>query len=223
MSAFDVWIIRFESGSSSPAERLQTAFGIDAASARSLEQSLPKVVKHGVPAKAAGEMRQALEAIGAVVECRPAREVKSVAATEGTGRAAVFHPPGADLFPAGRVSAIDPFAPVNEPGVPRISVDDPLPAVPPMPGSRPAPPSETEQPRRIAASLMATSLGQQRRKFARQAAGSIVSGAAILAIGWFFGNSVLRGEADWIGIGFDGLGIYFLGVGVFDLVATLRS
>ena len=223
MSAFDVWIIRFESGSASPAERLQTAFGIDAASARSLEQSLPKVVKHGVPAKAAGEMRQALEAIGAVVECRPAREVKSVAAAEGTGRAAVFHPPGADLFPAGRVSAIDPFAPVNEPGVPRISVDEPLPAVPPMPGSRPAPPSETEQPRRIAASLMATSLGQQRRKFARQAAGSIVSGAAILAIGWFFGNSVLRGEADWIGIGFDGLGIYFLGVGAFDLVATLRS
>jgi len=223
VSAFDVWIIRFESGSSSPAERLQTAFGIDAASARSLEQSLPKVVKHAVPAKAAGEMRQALEAIGAVVECRPTREVKSVAAAEGTGRAAVFHPPGADLFPAGRVSAIDPFAPVNELGVPRISVDDPLPAVPPIPGSQPAPPSETEQPRRIAASLMATSLGQQRRKFARQAAGSIVSGAAILAIGWFFGNSVLRGEADWIGIGFDGLGIYFLGVGVFDLVATLRS
>lgn len=223
MSAFDVWIIRFESGNSSPAARLQTAFGIDAASARSLEQSLPKVVKHAVPAKAAGEMRQALEAIGAVVECRPTREVKPAPAAEGTGRAAVFHPPGADLFPAGRVSAIDPFAPANELGVPRISVDDPLPAVPPMPGSRPAPPSETEQPRRIAASLMATSLGQQRREFARQAAGSIVSGAAILAIGWFFGNSVLRGEADWIGIGFDGLGIYFLGVGVFDLVATRRS
>ncbi len=220
MSAFDVWIIRFESGISSPAERLQTAFGIDAASARSLEQSLPKVVKHGVPAKAAGEMRQALEAIGAVVECRPARDVKAVAAAEGTGRAAVFHPPGADLFPAGRVSAIDPFASVNDPGVPRISVDEPL---PPMLGARPAPSLETEQPRRIAASLMATSLGQQRRKFARQAVGSIVSGAAILAIGWFFGNSVLRGEADWIGIGFDGLGIYFLGVGVFDLVATLRS
>ena len=229
MSAFDVWIIRFESGSTSPAERLQTAFGIDAASARSLEQSLPKVVKHGVPAKAAGEMRQALEAIGAVVECRPAREVKSAAAAEGTGRAAVFHPPGADLFPAGRVSAIDPFAPVNEPGVPRISVDDAIPPIPPIapvapiPVSRTAPPSEVEQPRRIAASLMATSLTQQRRKFARQAAGSIVSGAAILAIGWFFGNSVLRGEADWIGIGFDGLGIYFLGVGVFELVATIRS
>jgi hypothetical protein len=220
MSTFDVWIIRFEPGSSSPAERLQSAFGIDAASARSLEQSLPKVVKHSVSAKAAGEMRQVLEAIGAVVECRPARDVKSVAAADGTGRAAVFHPPGADLFPAGRVSAIDPFAPANEPGVPRISVDDPI---PPIPGSRPAPPSEVEQPRRIAASLMATSLDQQRRKFARQAAGSIVSGAAILAIGWFFGNSVLRGEADWIGIGFDGLGIYFLGVGVFDLVTTLRS
>ena len=212
--------MRFESGDSSPAVRLQSAFGIDAASARSLEQSLPKVVKHGVPAKAAGEMRQALEAIGAVVECRPARDVKPVAAEGGTGRAAVFHPPGADLFPAGRVSAIDPFAPATEAGVPRISVDN---LVPPVPMSRAEPPPEGDQPRRIGASLMATSREQQRRKFLQQAVGTIVSGAAILAIGWFFGDSVFRGEADWIGIGFDGLGIYFLGVGVFDLVTALRS
>lgn len=223
MSTFDVWIIRFEPGNASPAERLQSAFGIDAASARSLEQSLPKVVKHSVQAKAAGEMRQVLEAIGAVVECRPARDVKPVAAADGTGSVAVFHPPGADLFPAGRVSAIDPFASATEASVPRISVDDAVPPISPMPVSRTEPPSEVEQPRRIGASLMATSRAQQRRKFARQAAGSILSGAAILAIGWFFGNSVLRGEADWIGIGFDGLGIYFLGVGVFDLVTTLRS
>jgi hypothetical protein len=220
MSTFDVWIMRFESGDSSPAVRLQSAFGIDAASARSLEQSLPKVVKHGVPAKAAGEMRQALEAIGAVVECRPARDVKPVAAEGGTGRAAVFHPPGADLFPAGRVSAIDPFAPATEAGVPRISVDNP---VPPVPMSPAEPPPEGDQPRRIGASLMATSREQQRRKFLQQAVGTIVSGAAILAIGWFFGDSVFRGEADWVGIGFDGLGIYFLGVGVFDLVTALRS
>ena len=79
------------------------------------------------------------------------------------------------------------------------------------------------QSRRISASLLATSRDQQQHKFIRQAAGTIVSGAAILAIGWFFGNSVLRGEADWIGIGFDGLGIYFLGGGLFDLVATFRS
>jgi hypothetical protein len=220
MSAFDVWIMRFEQGDSPPAERLQSAFGIDAASARSLEQSLPKVVKHGVPAKAAGEMRQALEAIGAVVECRPSRDAKPVAGGAGAESAAVFRPPGADLLPAGRVSAIDPFAPATEAGVPRISVDEPI---PPMPVTRTEAPSETEQPRRIGASLLATSRDQQRKKFARQAVGTIVSGAAILAIGWFLGNSVLRGEADWIGIGFDGLGIYFLGVGVFDLVTTLRS
>ncbi len=93
MSAFDVWIIRFEPGDSAPAERLQSAFGIDAASARSLEQSLPKVVKRNVPAKAAGEMRQALEAIGAVVECRPARDVKPVSGGGGAESPAVFHPP----------------------------------------------------------------------------------------------------------------------------------
>jgi hypothetical protein len=220
MSTFDVWIIRFAPGDSSPADRLQSAFGIDAASARSLEQNLPKVVKHRIPAKAAGEMRQALEAIGAVVECRPARDVKPVPADGGTGSAAVFHPPGADLFPAGRVSAIDPFAAASEVGAPRISVEDPI---PPITVSRAAPPSETEQPRRITASLLASSRGQQRRKFLRQAVGTIVAGVAILAVGWFFGNSVLRGAADWIDIGFDGLGIYFVGVGAFDLVATLRS
>jgi hypothetical protein len=70
---------------------------------------------------------------------------------------------------------------------------------------------------------MAVSRDQQRRKFMQQAVGTIAAGAAILTIGWFLGNSVLRGEADWMGIGFDGLGIYFLGVGVFDLVRTLRS
>jgi hypothetical protein len=216
MSRFDVWIMGFEPGDAPPAERLQRVFGIDAGSARSLEQSLPKIVKHGVPAKAAGEMRLALEGIGAIVECRPARDAKPVAGDS----AAVFHPPGADLLFAGRVSAIDPFAPAHEAGVPRISVDD---AIPPVPASRTEPPSESEPPRQISASLMAASRDQQRRKFMQQAVGTIAAGAAILTIGWFLGNSVLRGEADWMGIGFDGLGIYFLGVGVFDLVTTLRS
>jgi hypothetical protein len=220
MSAFDVWIIRFEPGESSPVDRLQSAFGIDATSARALEQSLPKIVKHAVPAKAAGEMRQALEAIGAVVECRPARDAKPAGGAGGAESAAVFHPPGADLFPAGRISAIDPFAPANEAGMPRISVEDPI---PPVPAIRTEPPSEADQPQRIGAALLATSREQQRRKFTQQAIGTIIAGAAILAIGWFFGNSALRGEADWIGIGFDGLGIYFLGVGAYDLVTTLRS
>jgi hypothetical protein len=83
--------------------------------------------------------------------------------------------------------------------------------------------SEREQPRRITASLLATSRDQQRQKFIRQAVGAIISGVAILGIGWFLGTSTLRGEADWVGIGFDGLGIYFLGVGAFDLVAAIRS
>jgi hypothetical protein len=222
MSTFDVWIIRFEPGDSPPAERLQSAFGIDTASAQSLEQDVPKIVKHAVPAKAAGEMRQALEAIGAVVECRPARNVKPVAEAGGTGNAAVFHPPGADLFPAGRISAIDPFAPVEQADAPRISVDDVIPPTP-MPIAEREPPSEAEQPRRVNASLLETSREQQRRKFTKQAVGTILAGVAILALGWFLGNSALRGEADWIGIGFDGLGIYFLGVGAYDLVTTLRS
>ncbi len=221
MSGFDVWIIRFEPGDSPPAERLKTAFGIDAKSAQSIEQSLPKVVKHSVHAKAAGEMRLALEAIGAVVECRPARDSKPVVGPKGVETAAVFHPPGADLIPAGRYSAIDPFAPATEAGVPRISIDDPPTRPPPV--SDAPPEIEADPARRVTTSLMAASREQQRRKFLQQAAGTIVAGIAILAIGWFFGNSVLRGEADWIGIAFDGVAIYLLGVGAYDLVSELRS
>ena len=217
MSLFDVWVIRFEPGEAPPDERLRSAFGIDPASARALEQSVPKIVKHGVPAKTAGELRVALEGIGAVVECRPARDTS---AASRAGRPVVFHPPGEDLFPSHRVAAIDPFAPATPSGAPHIAVAD---AVPRRPPPKSVISSETEQPRRIAASLLATSRAQQRRKFVQQAIGTILAGAAVLTIDWFLGNSVLRGQADWIGIGFDGLGIYFVGTGAYDLVVTLRS
>ena len=219
MSRFDVWIIRFEPGDGSPAERLETAFGIDSASARSLEQSVPKIVKHAVPAKAAGEMRIALEAIGAVVECRPAREVKPVAGATGRDSAAVFHPPGADLFPAGRLSAIDPFATAGEPGAPRISVDE---AVPPTAEADPGAGSEVELPEEPSDSGVSLAPAEQQRRHVRRAAATLGTGLAILAVGYFLGDSVLRGEADWMGIGFDGLGIYFLGVGGYDLYTSLR-
>ncbi|MBW2507204.1 MAG: hypothetical protein JRE81_01100 [Deltaproteobacteria bacterium] len=216
MVSFDVWIIGFEPGEAPPAERLQAAFGIDLESARSLERSVPRVVKHGVSAKRAGEMRQALEAIGAVVDCRPARDAKPRVAGDAP---AVFRAPDADLFPAGRISAIDPFVP-SDGSVPRISIDEAPPRVPPPTTMAPA---EGEPQRRITASLLATSRAQQRRKFIQQAIGTVVAGCAIVAIGWFFGNSVFRGGAGWIDVGFDGLGIYFIGVGMFDLVTTLRS
>jgi hypothetical protein len=227
MSSFDVWVMRFEPGEAPPAERLQATFGIDISSARALEANVPKVVKHGVPAKTAGEMRQALEAIGAVVECRPAPPSKPEVADDSQ---AVFRPPGADLFPDGRVSAIDPFKPASDASVPRISVDEAVPPAPPDLVARTAPPSriapaaasEADR-RRIGPSLLATSQAQQRQRFLRQAVGSIAAGATIIGIGWFFGDSVLRGEAGWLGIAFDGLGIYFIGAGVADLVATLRS
>lgn len=220
MSRFDVWIMRFEPGDASPAERLETAFGIDSASARSLEQSVPKIVKHAVPAKAAGEMRIALEAIGAVVECRPAREVKPVAGATGRDSAAVFHPPGADLFPAGRLSAIDPFATAGEPGAPRISVDE---AVPATAEADRGPESELELPEEPSTSPVSLTPAEQQRRRVRRAAATLGAGVAILVIGYVLGDSVLRGEADWMGIGFDGLGIYFLGAGGYDLFTSFRS
>ena len=221
MSSFDVWVIRFEPGDSPPAERLQRAFGIDAASAESLEHSVPKIVKHAVPAKAAGEMRLALEAIGAVVECKPAREERAAASPD---MPAVFRPPDPDLLPVGRMSAIDPFSPKGDPSAPRISVDDAVPPVPPSRPPRTAPANtESEQPRRIAASLLATSRARQRRKFLQQAVTTMLAGVAVIAIGWFMGNSVFRGDADWIGVCFDGVGVYFIGLGAFDFVTSWRS
>lgn len=217
MSTFDVWVIRFEPGEAPPAERLQAAFGMDFSSARALEQSVPKIVQRAVPAKAAGEMRLALEAIGAVVECRPARHVNDAARA---GRAAVFHRPKEDLLPSNPALEVDRSSRGPEAEEPELLLDESV-------RLRPAPksvvPSDTDQPRRITASLLATSRSQQRRKFLQQATATIVAGAVILVIDWFLGNSVLRGDADWIGIGIDGLGIYFVGVGIYDLVTTLRS
>jgi len=50
-----------------------------------------------------------------------------------------------------------------------------------------------------------------------------MAGVAIIGIGWLMGNSVFRGDAGWVGIAFDGVGIYLLGVGVWDLFTTLRG
>jgi len=221
MSTFDVWVIRFSPGGPPPSERLKNAFGIDDASAKSVEQNLPRVVKHGVAAKEAGEMRKVLESIGAVVECRPARDAQP---SPGPGPA-VFQRPAEDLLP-GRMSAIDPFATAAKPGVPRISVDDPV-------APRPAPtrsdvsgvlrPPTSAPPSSIDDLIRAKSHDQQRRVFLRQAVATIVAGVAIIAIGWFMGNSVFRGDAGWVGIAFDGVGIYLLGVGAWDLYTTLRS
>ena len=221
MSTFDVWVIRFSPGGLSPAERLKNAFGIDDTSAESLEQNLPRVVKHGVGAKEAGELRKVLESIGAVVECRPSREAEP----SGEAGPAVFQRPAEDLLP-GRVSAIDPFASATEAGVPRISVEDPV-----APPSR-AMKSDTSgvvRPPSVAPSrsvddvIRAKSYEQQRKVFLKRAAGTIVAGVAIMSIGWFMGNSVLRGDADFVGVAFDGVGIYFFGVGVWDMLTTLRS
>lgn len=220
MSAFDVWLISFSPGGLPPAVRLKNAFGIDDASAQSLERNLPRVVKHGVSAKEAGEMRKALESIGAVVECRPSREGQApeVAAP------GVFQRPAEDLF-AGRVSAIDPFAPAAQAGTPRISVDDPV-AIPPIRKSEVSgvvrPPSSMP-PRSLDDAMREKSLEQQRKVFLKRALGTVVAGAAIIGIGFFMGSSVFKGDAGWVGIAFDGLGIYFLGVGIADLYATLRS
>jgi hypothetical protein len=217
MSAFDVWVVRFEPGETPPAERLQKAFGLDAPRAAALERSLPRIVKHGVPAKTAGEMRQALEAIGAVVECKPARAPK---APEPDASQALFRAPDADLLAPGRVSAIDPTAPSADGSRARISVDEPKPG-----STSPSDPDDLthDSGRRIGASILAASRAQQRRIFIRRAVGTVLAGLVIFGVDAFVGNSIFRGEADWVGTFFDGVGIFFVGIGAYDLVTELRS
>ena len=221
MSTFDVWIVRFSPGEPPPAERLKSVFGIDDKSARALEQSLPRVVKHRAHAKEAGELRKLLESIGAEVECRPARDTRPA---EG-GEAAVFHPPAPDPLP-GRISAIDPFAPAIPTGAARISVDAPVASLSPPRRSEISgvvrPPSARPS-RRLEDAIRESSLGQRRKVFVRQALGALVAGLVVLALGVYLDNSVLLGNATWFGVAFDGLGIYLLGVGGYELYTTLRS
>ncbi|MEM9729063.1 MAG: hypothetical protein AAF997_10785 [Myxococcota bacterium] len=266
MSTFDVWVMRFEAGEVPPADRLARAFGLDDTTARSLAANLPRVVKHGLAAPQAGEMRRVLESIGAEVECRPAGRPKGTtnphagaypkqSATSpragayprkaGTDpragtipkkgatnpRAGIFQKPDDGVF-AGRVSAIDPFAPASAAGVPRPSVDEASPSEPPNSPSeisgvvRPpaaVPPRGGFPPRSVDDAIRARALERQKKTFVRRAAGAIASGLVIAVIGLVIGNSVFLGSADWFGIGFDGLAIYFLGSGGFDLYSTLKS
>ena len=220
MSTFDVWIVRFSPGEPPPAERLKSVFGIDDKSARALEQSLPRVVKHRAHAKEAGELRRLLESIGAEVECRPARDT----GPSEEGEAAVFHPPAPEPLP-GRISAIDPFSPVIPAGAARISVDAPASLRPPRRSeiSGVVRPASVRPSRRLEDAIRETSLEQRRQVFVRQALGALVAGVVVLALGVYLDNSVLLGNATWIGVAFDGLGIYLLGVGGYELYTTLRS
>lgn len=222
MSSFDVWILRFHSTATAPSDGLRRVFGIDERSAREIEQTLPRVVKHGVHAKAAGEMRKALESIGAIVECRPAK------ADAGAARNPV-------VKSVRRTSAVDPVEPGPNAGVPRISVDnvvaqpastEPETAEPTPPG--PAPASTTvsggaSEVAPLGEPSLAAVRARQRNERVLRAAGTVLTGVAIIALGFIMDNSVFDGEANIVGVGFDGVAIYFLGVGTYDLYTTLRS
>lgn len=228
MSSFDVWLITFEPGEIAPYVRLQDAFGMDPHSARELEQALPRVVKHGLAADAAEEMREALEAIGGVVDCRAAMNPEEAAKAKGT---AVFRPPGADLFAGRGVSKIDLSKEVGEDGLLRLSLGDlalpepaPVPQVP-APPKRASTQQEPSRKRAIAAFEKAREIlrALQPPKTVPWAAATMGAGVAVLATSGLLGGSIFRGEANWFGIGVAGLGIYLLGIGAFNLASLLRS
>lgn len=226
MSSFDVWLITFEPGDIAPSVRLQDAFGMDPHSALELEQALPRVVKHGLAADAADEMRAALEAIGGVVDCRAAMNLEEAARAKGT---AVFRPPGADLFAGRSVSKIEPSKEVGEDGLLRLSLGDlalpqpaPVPKVP-APPKRATTPQESSRPRAIVVFEKAREILRtvQPPKTVPWAAATLGTGVAVLAMSGF-GGSIFRGEANWFGVGVAGFGIYLLGIGAFNLATLLR-
>ena len=47
--------------------------------------------------------------------------------------------------------------------------------------------------------------------------GNIIAGVVLIAIGLFMGSSVFFGDFTLFNIFFDGLGVYFIGRGVFEL------
>ncbi|MGB5813270.1 MAG: hypothetical protein WBG86_22230 [Polyangiales bacterium] len=218
MSSFDVWVMGFETGEVPPAVRLARAFGLDETSARSLIQNLPRVVRHGLAPRQAGEMRKVLEAIGAEVECRPARRSKPVT----QGRAAVFEKPEEDLLP-GRVSAIDPFSPTTQPGVPSLSVDD-QPAVKLKSDiSGVVRPPSAVPPRNAEDAIRARAIAHQRKTYIKRAVTTMVAGVAVAVIGLLTGNSVFMGTANWFGVSVDGIAIFLFGGGAAELLMTLKE
>lgn len=53
--------------------------------------------------------------------------------------------------------------------------------------------------------------------------GNIIAGVVLIAIGLFMDSSVFFGDFTLFNIVFDGLGVYFIGRGVFDLKGQSAS
>ncbi len=250
MSTFDVWVIRFQSGGEvSPVEGLQRIFGIDAAAAARLEQTVPRVVKHRVRAEAAQQMRRALESIGAVVECRPARPSRrveeavsrppegiSVPVAAAAERVKIDPPVmgaaslSASLAPMGQ-SALSVSEPVARPARPRPApplIHPQAASVPQGVASEPAPHTDSarEEPEAPLVRLdnyLDELFGNRRRRCFVQAFAMIASALVILGMSQSRGESVFAGEADWLGVGFAGLAFYLLGVAGHELYTLVRG
>jgi len=48
--------------------------------------------------------------------------------------------------------------------------------------------------------------------------GDIISGVVLIGIGFVVGGSVLMGDATWLDYCFDGLGVFWIGRGIFKMV-----
>lgn len=145
MDRVDVWLVRFCPGSDDPVEALQRVFGISAELAREIEQTTPRIVKHGATKEVADQMVGALERIGAEVSCRPSRAAASTAVAEASEQAPRASPPASATD-----SAVGASLP-PEPSTTRSASDHPVrPGADPRPGSsgasQRAPGSKSPQP-----------------------------------------------------------------------------
>ena len=239
---YDVWILSFGQGARA-VEGLMRTFGIDEASARTIEQTVPRAVKRGVLRSDALEMMAALEALGAVVELRPERA--SSRPPPGGRRVSLPVPKTSTQLEGSGVALPDP-----SPTAPPLELEDVGRAAPDARSSglaaavstRPPPWTASERPASQRPSSQRPSSQRptsQRPPSARPAparAPSIdlaalaasaivlaVSAGTVVARAWRGDESIFHGTAGIVGAVIDGTAIYLALVSGAALVQTLRE
>lgn len=53
--------------------------------------------------------------------------------------------------------------------------------------------------------------------------GNIIAGVAIIGVGLLIGDSIFQGDPSILGIGFDLLGLFWIGKGVWGIVQEKRA
>jgi hypothetical protein len=236
---YDVWILSFRQGAR-PVEGLVETFGIEEASARAIEQTVPRAVKRGVLLSDAQEMMAALQALGAEVELRPERA--SSRPPPGGGRLSLPVPKTSTPLEGSGVVLPNPSPtapPIELEDVGRAAADTRSSVLAAAVSTRPPARAPSERPaarssqrpisqRPVSQRPSAAPPSARRRSLdaSALAASAIVltvSAGAVVARAWSGDESIFHGTAGIVGAVIDGTAIYLGLVSGGALVQTLRE